>query len=107
MTTVSHNVAEHTRTTLGRRAIEAMGGLNQGQDGVRDDLRKKVEVVKQFCGIVGNSLALRQTLARVEAVAPTPATVLILGESGVGKELVTQAIHTQSSRSRLLPKIPK
>ena len=49
---------------------------------------------------MGNSLTLRETLARVEAVAPTPATVLILGESGVGKELIARAIHEQSTRSK-------
>ena len=49
--------------------------------------------------IVGNSLALRRTLDRIETVAPTDAAVLILGESGVGKELISRAIHRQSSRA--------
>lgn len=98
MATTTHDVTEHTSVTR-RQAIEAIARLNNGQDGGRHDLHKKVQVLEQFGGIVGNSLALREMLARVEAVAPTPATVLILGESGVGKELITQAIHEQSSRS--------
>ncbi len=100
MTTILHNVTEQTRAMRGRQAIEAIGARNESQDSERNDLRKKVEIVKHFSGIVGNSLALRETLARVEAVAPTPATVLILGESGVGKELVARAIHAQSSRAQ-------
>jgi len=52
-----------------------------------------------FGRIVGNSPALKQMLARVEAVAQTPASVLVLGESGVGKELVAHAIHAQSPRA--------
>ncbi len=48
--------------------------------------------------IVGNSSALLETLDRLEAVAVTPATALIQGESGVGKELVARAIHRLSTR---------
>ena len=49
--------------------------------------------------IVGESPALRHCLERVDAVAPTDATVLILGESGVGKELVARRIHEKSRRA--------
>lgn len=49
--------------------------------------------------IVGSSRALLQCLHRVDAVAPTDATVLILGESGVGKELVARRIHERSRRA--------
>lgn len=49
--------------------------------------------------IIGNSPALLQCLHRVDAVAPTDATVLILGESGVGKELVARRIHDNSRRA--------
>jgi formate hydrogenlyase transcriptional activator len=48
--------------------------------------------------IVGQSGALRDVLVRVEQVAPTDATVLVLGETGVGKELVAKAIHEKSAR---------
>jgi len=49
--------------------------------------------------LVGDSAPLRQLLASLQAVAPTEATVLILGESGVGKEKVAQEIHRLSSRA--------
>ena len=52
-----------------------------------------------FGRIVGTSPALRRMLKRIEAVAQTPANVLIQGESGVGKELVAHAIHVQSARA--------
>jgi formate hydrogenlyase transcriptional activator len=51
-----------------------------------------------FEGMVGSSLALRRALEQVMTVAPTDATVLILGETGTGKELVARAIHNLSSR---------
>jgi two-component system nitrogen regulation response regulator NtrX len=50
--------------------------------------------------IVGDSPSLRKVLAAVQRAAPTNATVLLLGESGVGKELVARAIHRNSLRSR-------
>jgi two-component system, NtrC family, nitrogen regulation response regulator NtrX len=60
-------------------------------------LRKVTEVRHQM---VGSSLALRQVTEAIRRAAPTNATVLILGESGVGKELVARAIHRSSLRSR-------
>jgi PAS domain S-box-containing protein len=51
-----------------------------------------------FTEIVGESAALRRVLRQVEVVAPTDATVLILGETGTGKELIARAIHTISPR---------
>jgi formate hydrogenlyase transcriptional activator len=50
--------------------------------------------------IVGDSAALRHVLDQVEIVAPTDATVLLLGETGTGKELVARAIHEASGRSQ-------
>lgn len=51
-------------------------------------------------GIVGESRALRAVLENIRIVAPTDATVLILGETGSGKELVARAIHEQSRRHK-------
>ncbi len=49
--------------------------------------------------IVGNSPALRRVLELIKRAAPTNATVLLLGESGVGKELIARTIHRNSSRA--------
>jgi two-component system nitrogen regulation response regulator NtrX len=60
-------------------------------------LKKAVEVRHQM---IGESRALEQVTASVSRAAPTNATVLISGESGVGKELVARTIHRNSQRSR-------
>ena len=52
----------------------------------------------QFDQIIGSSPALKSVLAEVERVAPTDSTVLVLGETGTGKELIAQAIHNLSPR---------
>ena len=52
----------------------------------------------QFDHIVGNSPALESVLAEVQRVAPTDSTVLVLGETGTGKELIAHAIHNLSPR---------
>lgn len=65
----------------------------------RDYLRDEIKVTMQFGEIIGESPALKRTLAKVEAVADTSANVLILGESGVGKEMIARAIHTMSGRA--------
>jgi DNA-binding NtrC family response regulator len=51
-----------------------------------------------FSGIVGKSAALRRLLHQVDTIAPTDATVLILGETGTGKELIARAVHQRSRR---------
>ena len=59
-----------------------------------------------FPGIVGQSLALREVLDLVDMVAPGDSTVLLLGETGTGKELIARAIHDRSPRrNRALVKV--
>src|SRR5258705_7741489 len=62
-------------------------------------LREEIERSSMFEEIVGSSEGLRQVLAQVSKVAPTDSTVLILGETGTGKELIARAIHNLSRRS--------
>jgi len=63
-------------------------------------LEGEVRPQGQFAGIVGESPSLREVLAKVSTVADSDATVLILGETGTGKELVARAIHAMSRRSQ-------
>jgi len=53
-----------------------------------------------YSGIIGQSSALRQVLQLVEMVAASDATVLLLGETGTGKELIARAIHERSRRKK-------
>ena len=72
------------------------------EDRVRNEnvaLREDIVRSSMFEEIVGSSEALRQILAQVSKVAPTDSTVLILGETGTGKELIARAIHNRSKRS--------
>jgi formate hydrogenlyase transcriptional activator len=72
------------------------------EDRVRNEnvaLREDIVRSSMFEEIVGSSAPLRRVLAQVEKVAPTVSTVLILGETGTGKELIARAIHTRSKRA--------
>jgi PAS domain S-box-containing protein len=62
-------------------------------------LREQIERDSMFEDIVGSSEPLRRVLHQLRKVAPSDSTVLILGETGTGKELIARAIHKQSSRS--------
>ncbi len=61
-------------------------------------LEEEVRSEHNFGEIIGESAPLRRVLKQVEAVAPTDATVLILGETGTGKELIARALHDLSPR---------
>jgi transcriptional regulator with GAF, ATPase, and Fis domain len=68
--------------------------ISRGQDqNLADEVRDH-----EFAGIIGTSSALRFVLDQARTVAPTSSTVLIEGETGVGKELVARAIHDLSPR---------
>jgi len=62
-------------------------------------LREEAKLIHQHGDIVGDSPAIRAALSQVEKVADTGAGVLLLGETGTGKELIAQRIHDLSSRS--------
>jgi formate hydrogenlyase transcriptional activator len=61
-------------------------------------LQKRTSTENNFEGIIGRSPVMRALCGRIKIVAPTESTVLILGETGTGKELVARAIHNLSPR---------
>ena len=62
-------------------------------------LREEIDRSSMFEEIVGSSKPMRQLLKQVEKVAPSDSTVLILGETGTGKELIARALHRRSKRA--------
>lgn len=89
------------RRELERQREEAYAEIKQLKEQLeqeRDYLRDEIDVTVNFGEIIGQSMALKRTLAKVEAVANTSANVLVLGESGVGKEMIARAIHSNSER---------
>jgi two-component system, NtrC family, response regulator HydG len=61
-------------------------------------LRQQLDEKFGFEGVVGNNPKMNEIINRLKALAPTRASVLILGENGTGKELVAKALHTNSPR---------
>lgn len=82
-----------------RSALADNARLREELERERDYLREEINVAMNFGRIIGRSPALKRMLAQVDAVAATPANVLVSGESGVGKELVAHAIHARSGRA--------
>ncbi|HUR55018.1 MAG TPA: sigma-54 dependent transcriptional regulator [Gemmataceae bacterium] len=62
------------------------------------DLRSQIDEKFGFEGVVGNSPKMQRVLQLLRQYAPTPASVLVLGENGTGKELAARALHTNSHR---------
>jgi len=77
-----------------REIAELKDKLAQEKLYLEDEIRGEID----FEGIVGQSSALRHVLNLVETVAPSDSTVLLLGETGTGKELIARAIHERSGR---------
>jgi formate hydrogenlyase transcriptional activator len=75
---------------IASRPGKELASFNVGGELTRDE--------SEFEGIIGQSAALRRVLQMVEHVAPGDSTVLLLGETGTGKELIARAIHNFSSR---------
>jgi PAS domain S-box-containing protein len=76
------------------------------QDLTQRDRRETIEqpaaeAVNEYAEIIGTSTLMKRVMGQVELVAPTDATVLILGETGTGKELIARAIHRISPRRNL------
>lgn len=93
--------AERARDESARRtaaALQEVESLKQRLEAEVVYLQSEVYGTGGFPEIVGDSDALRYVLSRVEQVAPLDTTVLIEGETGVGKELIARAIHAHSRR---------
>ena len=96
-------IANFVLRVRSRRALDdAMGRLQKASDRLEAEnvyLREEVEVTQGFDEIIGNSNEIRHCLHLVEKVASTMTSVLILGPTGTGKELIARAIHEHSDRS--------
>jgi len=82
-----------------KAAYEQIKVLKAALERERDYLREEVKEAEGGGDLIGSSPAFEQVRAQIEAVARTDATVLVLGESGVGKELVARSIHEKSARA--------
>ena len=65
------------------------------------ELNRRLDEKFGFEGVVGNSRQMHEVIDRLKRIAPTDASVLVQGVTGTGKELVAQAIHQNSPRSRI------
>jgi transcriptional regulator with GAF, ATPase, and Fis domain len=81
------------------RAYEEVARLKRQLEQENEYLREEVQSLHGFGDIIGTSGPLRKILEQVSVVGPTDANVLILGETGTGKELIARAIHDRSTRS--------
>src|SRR5262245_36717564 len=77
-------------------AYEEIAALKARLEQENTYLQEEIRTEHNFEEIVGGSAAVRKALQAVETVAPTGATVLILGETGTGKELIARAVHNLS-----------
>ena len=82
------------------RALSEVKRLQQKQEAENVFLRQEIKLEHNYEEIIGQSDALKLVLFKVEQVAPTDTTVLLLGETGTGKELIARAIHHGSARSK-------
>src|SRR5215831_751451 len=81
-----------------RRKLEAPVITGHGEHIRVGSREEEIRSAMYFDQIVGDSPALRRVLEMVETVAPSDSTVLLLGETGTGKELIARAIHDHSRR---------
>jgi Nif-specific regulatory protein len=80
------------------RSYEEIASLKARFEAENVYLQEEIRTEHNFAEIVGNSPALLTVLRKVEQIAATDSTVLILGETGTGKELIARAIHDRSAR---------
>lgn len=97
------SIQDNTEQKTAELALrDALGEIEQLKDRLRDEniyLREEIKSSHNFDEIIGQSDPLRLTLSKIEHVAGTDATVLLVGETGTGKELLARAIHNRSART--------
>jgi len=92
--------ADHAAVAIANaRAFEEIAGLKERLERENDYLRREMRRAMHPGPLIAESRAMQRVLDEVRAVARTHANVLILGESGVGKELIASAIHEESPRA--------
>ena len=91
--------ADHVGAAIANvRAFREIQRLKAQLERQNTYLQEEVVEAKAFGALVGQGAALRQIISQIDLVAPTEASVLILGETGTGKELVAHEIHRRSRR---------
>ena len=85
--------------TARKKAFEEIKALRDELQRENIVLREELGKSSMFEEVIGTSSVLQMVLARAAKVAPTDSTVLIMGETGTGKELIARAIHKRSKRS--------
>jgi len=81
-----------------RKAYAEIERLRKQVEADRTYLREEIKVAHDHENIIGDSDVIKYVLFRAEQIAPTDTTVLILGETGTGKELIARAIHNAGTR---------
>ena len=92
---VAHQIAIAVENALVYQEIAA---LKERLSKEKLYLEEEIRTEYNFEEIIGESVTLRKVLKQVEVVAPTDSTVLVLGETGTGKELIARALHDRSGR---------
>jgi transcriptional regulator with GAF, ATPase, and Fis domain len=95
---IANTLARHRTDAQLRAALAEVSRLKEQLQAENVYLREELEVQNSYEEIVGQSEAIKKCLVKVEQVAPLPTTVLLLGETGTGKELFARAIHAHSPR---------
>jgi transcriptional regulator with GAF, ATPase, and Fis domain len=91
--------ADHVGAAIAHaRAFDEIQRLKAQLELQNSYLQEAVVEAKAFGDLVGQSAALKHIVSQIDVVAPTEASVLILGETGTGKELVAHEIHRRSAR---------
>ncbi|MGE7272010.1 sigma-54 interaction domain-containing protein [Brevibacillus panacihumi] len=80
-------------------AVEIANDVTKMERLIRENIQEKTGAVYSFADIIGNSAALQDVVANARRAARTSSSILVVGETGVGKELFVQSIHNASQRA--------